>query len=58
MKKSCLDCKALNIRVCSLGYKTETYNIMSIPCGIKPLEDCPKPKTIKEFVNLYNRKKI
>lgn len=58
MKKSCLDCKALNNRVCSLGYKIETYDIVNIPCGIRPLEDCPKPRTIKEFINLHNRKKI
>jgi len=58
MKKSCLECKALNIRFnsCTLGYKTITYNIMGMPVGLKPLEDCPKPKTIKEYVRLCEEK--
>lgn len=58
MKKSCLDCKALNdssrSSSCNLKYKTQTYNICGMPIGLKPLEECPKPKTTKEYMKLYS----
>lgn len=51
MKKSCDGCKALDelsdylALSCKLGYQIT-------PKGI-PLEECPKPRTIKEFVKLH-----
>lgn len=50
MKKSCDGCKALDelsnylVLSCKLGHKITEKGI--------PMEDCPKPKTIKEFVRL------
>lgn len=58
MKKSCLGCSALNnsFKHCFLGYKTATYDILGVPSGVKPLEECPKPRTIKEFIELSNKR--
>lgn len=52
MKKSCDRCKALNSGRCFFGHKTETYDICGLPVGAKPKEDCPKPTTIKKYVEL------
>lgn len=53
MKRTCDGCRANNGSSCLLGYKTEgrfgfngSYNI------IKPLEECPKPKTYNELLTL------
>lgn len=58
MKKSCLDCKAFNesFNCCQIGYKTESYKILGEPIGVKPIEECPKPKTIKEYIRLCGNK--
>ena len=54
MKKSCDDCRALSGTKCSLGYKNKlkliNINGSIINKGLKPIEDCPKPKTYKELL--------
>lgn len=59
MKRTCRDCKALSVHTyshsCDLGYKTKTSykDILGFPVGeTKPLEECPKPKTTKKYVEL------
>ena len=50
MKKTCDGCRALDETTnyfnlsCRLGYQTT-------PNG-RPLEECPKPRTIKEYVKI------
>jgi len=59
MKKSCLGCKAFNssFNFCALGYKTESYDIMGVPgVGLRPLEKCPKPKTVAEYMYLFDNR--
>jgi hypothetical protein len=60
MKKSCDGCKAIGFG-CHLGKKVQTvykttYNGYVISYQI-PAEECPKPKTNKEFLELLNLKK-
>lgn len=60
MKRTCFGCKALEITnkdkcgfqkiICKLYYGIEILSGM-----IKPLYDCPKPKTIKKFNELKRR---
>ena len=56
MKKTCNSCRALNINgTCDLKYKTKvirSYN--DINTAYAPLEECPKPKTISRYIELYN----
>ena len=54
MKRTCNKCKALNIYgKCDLGYKTKVSKYhQNISVTFSPTEECPKPKTIKEFVRL------
>lgn len=59
MKKSCLGCLAFDSSFmrCELGFKTIQYDIAFVPgSGLKPIEECPKPKTIKEFYELLMTK--
>ena len=59
MKKTCNNCKALENFGCSLGYKVEkkTKFINDWPIVVcVPKGECPKPKTIKEYIGLYNNK--
>ena len=61
MKKSCNGCKALTTSGCSLNYKTkgEIKLIMGWPITIyKPIEQCPKPKTIKAYIEEYYKSRI
>ena len=64
MKRTCFGCKALESigdyrHYCGLHYQFETIfnpkqgNIKDI----KPLEECPKPKSTKQFFNLLLIKK-
>lgn len=58
MKRTCNDCRALDGHSsnssysCELGFKVEhndmhgKFNVRKIP---KPLEECPKPKTINQL---------
>lgn len=59
IKDTCLDCTALAKQLnqqpgqwnagCELGYKNEVRGAgFAYPIPVR-LEDCPKPKTIKEF---------
>jgi len=62
MKKTCDGCRALNGKLCSLGYKNHTkltmYKGRLINNGIVPLENCPKPKTYKNlFYEIDKNKK-
>jgi hypothetical protein len=58
MKKTCYGCRALSLKTCNLGYKNETLLInfdgVLINKGLVPLEDCPKPKTYNELLDLTN----
>lgn len=57
IKKNCFGCKALSLKSCILGYKITTYEILGVHgAGIKPLEICPKPKTMEEYIYLYNNR--
>lgn len=58
MKKNCNNCKAFwnsnEVAYCDLGYKNKANQIKLdsgwiITEGI-PLEECPKPKTIKQLI--------
>jgi hypothetical protein len=57
IKKNCNNCKALNITtgICNLNYKLKVIYGNGVTTGLilecKPLELCPKPRTIKEYVN-------
>jgi hypothetical protein len=63
MKKNCNGCRAL-VRIsntggmckCGLGYQTKNgtkvlygINVETIPC-----EECPKPKTVREYMHQLN----
>ena len=55
MKRTCNNCRA-NSSYCDLGYKREsiTKYYDNLPLTTyKPLEKCPKPTTIKEYVRLF-----
>jgi hypothetical protein len=56
MKRTCNGCKALKLGngafYCGLGYNVEQIGDnkgYDIPVGSKPVEDCPKPMTDKEY---------
>jgi hypothetical protein len=65
MKKTCSGCCALddslsNGVICELGYKNEKHrqfqsNTSWIDITV-PVEDCPKPRTIKKYMELKNIK--
>ena len=53
MKRTCDGCKALDMEKCDLGYKTQKlYKEHSFLIKVKPLEECPKPKTNDEYLYL------
>lgn len=66
MKTTCNGCKACQSHpwgssityYCSLGYQTRTVD--KIPeIGLReqvPMEDCPKPKTNKEYLGLEEKR--
>ena len=70
VKRTCKGCRGLTCTVknqygrfnmlprCYLGYKTETVEIkhsaLAYTCEVKPLEECPKPKTWKEFQEIVD----
>ena len=60
MKKSCNYCRAYKSGGgCELGYKSKNiyYDRIGSPViNSIPLEDCPKPKTIKQFYDAKNKK--
>jgi len=57
MKRSCWGCRALKLSQtsfsCELGY-AQTDNAGGVKIPIKPVVQCPKPLTVKEFVRLYS----
>lgn len=57
MKRTCAGCKALEVGYyCSLGYDVEVVCRSGLTVDVKPKEECPKPKTNKEFVNTPNKR--
>jgi hypothetical protein len=57
MKRTCEGCRALNDKSCDLGYKTEWLTppkeFSGLFIGMKPVEECPKPKTYDKYLELY-----
>lgn len=62
MKRTCNACKALDTTFqarCKLRYKIVVVKeIDHIPVSWKPLEECPKPKTISDYCKISIHKKI
>lgn len=60
MKRTCDGCRALNTIFepkCDLGFKIlANKQYCGINIGWKPLEECPKPKTIKDYFYLRSMK--
>ena len=62
MKKTCIGCKACGEAFdgCWLGYETESVarykEFKNYFFNKRPLEECPKPKTIKEFKDLKSKR--
>jgi len=60
MKRTCNGCKALEEFGCSLGYETieKSKSFKGFPTIYirKPLEECPKPKTIREYMNINTKR--
>ena len=56
MKKSCGGCRALEESngKCSLGHKIKpvVHSKFVVTINYKPLEECPKPKTYNQYLNL------
>jgi hypothetical protein len=53
MKKTCIKCRAFSNNKCSLNFKIEKIYIDRIGSpviGAIPLEKCPKPLTIKDYI--------
>ena len=71
-KRSCLGCMAYEDSMwhggngwCRLGYKTKRIKGVAgcygrggiiIGCNAAPVEECPKPWTVKEFLKLWREK--
>lgn len=59
MKKTCFGCRALekNSRGyhCVYGFKIEVVLVNKdlILTSVKPLEECPKPKTVKRYIECF-----
>jgi hypothetical protein len=54
MKRTCNGCKAFEAiqeNKCGLGFKIEKIYYKQIVVECKPLEECPKPKTIREYIH-------
>ena len=58
MKKNCLNCKSYDqsFQTCTLGFKQEYVYVNELIRYLKPLEECPKPKTYMQLVKESNRK--
>ena len=60
MKHTCYGCKALlvdgGVAECRLGYKMGKRCIFEFPDGYIPLEECPKPMTYKQFIELPTKR--
>lgn len=52
--RSCKNCRALMNGNCLLGYKTQKTTYPH--SGLEPLEPCEKPKTMKNYIQLYGKK--
>lgn len=53
MKKTCAGCRASSENSCQLGYRFKQVHGEKTFLGVhienKPLEPCPKPKTLKDL---------
>jgi len=53
MKKTCNGCRALMYgfhgMMCEFKFKIEKITYKGREIGLKPLEQCPKPRTYKEY---------
>ncbi len=60
MKRSCNNCRALDTHfkpTCLLGFKIQgCKEVYGLTTSWKPLEECPKPKTISEYYYLFGLK--
>lgn len=60
MKHTCYGCKALLVdgsaAGCCLGYKVVKRGIFGFPDDYTPLEECPKPMTYKQFIELPTKR--
>lgn len=57
IKRTCRECRALAVGGCSLGYKTEITKFRANSVHErKPLELCPKPLKVVEFLVYWNLK--
>lgn len=61
MKRNCNECRALdrtsfNLAHCELNYKIAPLTKNQLGTIYKPLEECPKPKTIDHFIKCLNEK--
>ena len=54
MKRTCGGCRAISGEFCSLGFKTKKVSMLY--GDLKPLEQCPKPKTYPEYVELAHKR--
>jgi hypothetical protein len=57
MKRTCYGCKALEGDHCYLGYKNEKLFKNYSSTDVKPLEECPKPKTNDKYMEYLRRSK-
>lgn len=70
-KKSCLGCTAYELYDkysdgwCNLGYETESIEMVCgfygrnkqlIGCKLRPIEECPKPRTVRLMIKLHREK--
>lgn len=60
MKRNCNECRALDTIFtprCNLGFKIQgCKEIYGLTVSWKPLEECPKPKTLSEYAYLHDLK--
>jgi hypothetical protein len=57
-KRTCLKCRALYFGPkCELRYPMETMGRHGVPTIIKPLEPCPKPITVDDYIFAINNYK-
>lgn len=66
MKKNCNGCRASERNSCQLGYPVQQIhvkdgNYAGLHLENKPLAECPKPKTVKEYLiqrEIYRKAEI
>jgi len=58
-KATCNSCRALSHNFkCDLGFEVRTeFMHNTLPFGAVPMEICPKPKTVSEYIRLMQKKR-